>query len=151
MAGMVPHRPHSAPGAPSVHCQRRQAVDQLRARAPRLSAPKGDTRELVLPGGPLLMTFTPLLGMSEVVRRFILETSPQRTIIKMTQDDAEHYTEEQRANIIAQYPEHMRDIRARGIPQFGAGLVFPIDKKSLMVEPFERPKNWIRLGGLDFG
>jgi hypothetical protein len=89
--------------------------------------------------------------MSEVVRRFILETSPQRTIIKMTQDDAEHYTEEQRANIIAQYPEHMRDIRARGIPQFGAGLVFPIDKKSLMVEPFERPKHWIRLGGLDFG
>lgn len=62
----------------------------------------------MLPGGPLLMTFTPLLGMSEVVRRFILETSPQRTIIKMTQDDAEHYTEEQRANIIAQYPEHMR-------------------------------------------
>src|SRR5262249_49212276 len=53
-------------------------------------------------GGPLMLTFTPLLGMSEVVRRFMLETSPQRTIIKMTlDDDAEHYTDEQRANIIA--------------------------------------------------
>src|SRR5262249_25114844 len=102
-------------------------------------------------GGPLMLTFTPLLGMSEVVRRFMLETSPQRTIIKMTLDDAEHYTDEQRANIIAQYPEHMRDIRARGIQQFGAGLVFPVDEASLMVDPFERPKHWIRLGGLDFG
>jgi len=48
-------------------------------------------------------------------------------------------------------PNHMRDIRARGIPQFGAGLVFPVDEKSLMVEPFERPRHWIRIGGLDFG
>ena len=35
-------------------------------------------------GGPLIMTFTPLMGMSEVVRRFLLEKSPHRTVIKMT-------------------------------------------------------------------
>src|SRR5262249_29671812 len=74
-------------------------------------------------GGPLMLTFTPLLGMSEVVRRFMLEESPQRTIIKMALQDAEHYTDEVRSNIEAQYPEHMRAIRAHGIPQFGAGLV----------------------------
>lgn len=64
-------------------------------------------------GGPLIMTFTPLLGMSEVVRRFLLEKSPQRSVTKMTLDDAEHYTDKQRAEIISQYPEHMRDIRAK--------------------------------------
>ena len=49
----------------------------------------------------------------------------------MTLDDAAHYTDKQRADIIAQYPEHMRDIRAKGIPSFGAGLIFPIDEKSI--------------------
>ena len=102
-------------------------------------------------GGPLIMTFTPLLGMSEVVRRFLLEKSPQRHVTKMTLDDAEHYTDKQRADIIAQYPEHMRDIRAKGIPSFGAGLIFPIDEKSILVEPFTRPSHWVRLGGLDLG
>ena len=29
-------------------------------------------------GGPVFLTFTPLLGMSEVVRRFLLEKSPDR-------------------------------------------------------------------------
>lgn len=102
-------------------------------------------------GGPLIMTFTPLLGMSGVVRRFLLEKSPQRSVTKMTLDDAEHYTDKQRADIIAQYPSHMRDIRARGEPSFGAGLIFPVDERSLLVEPFTRPSHWIRLGGLDFG
>ena len=81
----------------------------------------------------------------------MLETSPHRCVTKMTLDDADHYSDKQRADIISQYPEHMRDIRAKGIPQFGAGLIFPVDEKSLLVEPFERPSHWIRLGGLDFG
>ncbi len=37
--------------------------------------------------GPVWMTFTPLLGMSEVVRRFLLERSPDRHITSMTIDD----------------------------------------------------------------
>jgi phage terminase large subunit-like protein len=90
-------------------------------------------------GGPLMLTFTPLLGMSEIVRRFLLEPSPRRAVIKMTLDDAAHYDDKQRAEIVAQYPEHMREIRAKGIPQFGAGLIFPVDEKSLLVEAFERP------------
>jgi phage terminase large subunit-like protein len=102
-------------------------------------------------GGPLMLSFTPLLGMSQVVRRFMLEQSPQRTIVKMTLDDAKHYSDEQRAGIIEQYPDHMRDIRARGIPQFGAGLIFPVDEKSMLVDPFECPSHWLTLGALDFG
>lgn len=45
----------------------------------------------------------------------------------------------------------MRDIRAKGIPQFGAGLIFPVDEKSLLVEPLKRPSHWVRLGSCDFG
>jgi len=36
--------------------------------------------------GPVWVTFTPLLGMSEVVRRFLLEPSPGRSVTTMTLD-----------------------------------------------------------------
>src|SRR5205823_7871638 len=39
------------------------------------------------------MTFTPLLGMSEVVRRFLQERSDARHITSMTIDDVQHYSE----------------------------------------------------------
>jgi hypothetical protein len=69
----------------------------------------------------------------------------------MTLDDAEHYSDKQRSEIIAQYPEHMKDIRAKGIPSFGAGLIFPVDEKRLLVEPFKCPTHWPKIGALDIG
>src|SRR5262249_37234089 len=36
---------------------------------------------------PVFMTFTPLLGVSEVVRRFLMEKSPDRSVTTMTIDD----------------------------------------------------------------
>ena len=69
----------------------------------------------------------------------------------MTIDDAEHYTPEERAAIIAAYPLHERDARARGIPVLGSGRVFPIAEEEISVEPFRLPAFWPRLGALDFG
>ena len=42
--------------------------------------------------GPVWMTFTPLRGVSEVVRRFLIEKSPDRNITTMTIDDVAHYS-----------------------------------------------------------
>jgi hypothetical protein len=74
-----------------------------------------------------------------------------RHVTTMTLDDAEHYTAAKRAEIIASYPEHERDARAKGIPTFGSGLVFPVTDESITVEPFPIPKHWLRINGLDFG
>lgn len=74
-----------------------------------------------------------------------------RAVIQMTIEDAEHYTPEQRAEIIARYPEHEREARTRGIPVFGDGRVFPVDEKRLVVEPIAIPDHWPRINGLDFG
>ena len=41
--------------------------------------------------GPLFMTFTPLLGVSEVVRRFLHEKSPDRHTTFMTISDVDHF------------------------------------------------------------
>jgi len=74
-----------------------------------------------------------------------------RAVIRMTIADAEHYTPEQRAEIIASYPAHERKARAEGIPVLGSGRVFPIDEDDIKVEAFAIPPHWVQIGGLDFG
>jgi hypothetical protein len=69
----------------------------------------------------------------------------------MTIDDAEHYTPERRAEIIAAYPAHEREARAKGIPVLGSGRIFPIAEELIKVAPFRLPKYWPRIGALDFG
>lgn len=74
-----------------------------------------------------------------------------RHVTRMTIDDAEHFTPEQRAEIIASYPAHERKARTRGIPVLGSGRVFPIDEDAIKVKAFELPDHWPQIGGLDFG
>jgi phage terminase large subunit-like protein len=102
-------------------------------------------------GGIAWMTFTPLLGMTEVVGRFLLQEAPDRHITQMTIDDAGHYTAEQRAQIVASYPEHEREARAKGVPTLGSGRVFPVTEESIVIEPIALPKHWPQIVGIDFG
>jgi phage terminase large subunit-like protein len=101
--------------------------------------------------GMTLITFTPLLGMTEVVRRFLLDKPAGTHITTMTIFDAEHYTEMQRQSIIQAYPEYERKARTEGIPQLGSGRVFPLDAAELACQPFPIPFHWPQIGGLDFG
>jgi len=100
---------------------------------------------------PVWITFTPLLGMSETVRRFVLETSPNRSVTTMTIDDVEHYTTSEKAAIIESYPAHEREARTKGIPVLGSGRIFPISEEMLSVEQRDFPAHWSHIGGMDFG
>lgn len=102
-------------------------------------------------GGGVTVTFTPLLGMSEVVKRYLLDKPAGTHVTNMTIEDAEHYTPEERAAIIASYPEHEREARAKGIPILGSGRVFPIAEEAIKVTAFPIPPHWPRIVGLDFG
>jgi phage terminase large subunit-like protein len=101
--------------------------------------------------GPLWITFTPLLGMSETVRRFVLEKSPDRCVTQMTIDDVQHFTDQQREQIISSYAPHEREARTKGIPTLGSGRVFPVAEADIVCEPFGLPTHWPRIGGMDFG
>lgn len=102
-------------------------------------------------GGSIMVTFTPLKGMSKVVQRFMMEQSEDRAVTTMTIDDAEHYTPEERAKIIASYPPHEREARTKGIPTLGSGRVFPVPEETITVEAFSIPPHWLRIGAMDFG
>ncbi len=101
--------------------------------------------------GMTYVTFTPLLGMSDVVKRFILDKMPGTHVTQMSIHDAAHYSETQRAAIIASYPAFERDARTKGIPQLGSGRVFPIDQDEITCDAFAIPAHWPQIGGLDFG
>ena len=69
----------------------------------------------------------------------------------MTIDDAEHYSAEERAAIIASYPLHEREARTKGIPSMGSGRVFPVPEDDIKCDPFPIPEHWVQINGLDFG
>lgn len=101
--------------------------------------------------GMAFMTFTPLLGMSAVARRFFQERNPSRHLTQMTIEDVLHYTPEQREAILAGYPEHEREARAKGIPMMGSGRIFPIAESEIVIDPISIPRHWPRICGIDFG
>lgn len=101
--------------------------------------------------GIAFTTFTPLLGMTEVVRSFLLTPTADRHVTRMTIDDAEHYTPEERARIVAAYPEWEREARARGEPTMGSGRIFPVAEEIIKVDAFPIPAHWVQIGGMDFG
>ena len=102
--------------------------------------------------GYVMVTATPVLGMSSVIMRFYPRPMfPRCAFVLAGIKDAMHYTEEERAQIIAKYPLHERDARAYGIPQFGSGRVFTVAEEMIRVEAFGIPQDWPQICGLDFG
>ena len=102
-------------------------------------------------GGLVRVTFTPLKGMSSVVARYLLEEGPDRVVVTMTIDDVGHYSEEEKAKIIASYPPHEREARTKGVPSMGSGRIFPVPEEDILVEPFDIPRIWPQINGIDFG
>lgn len=102
-------------------------------------------------GGLIAVTFTPLKGMSDVVARYMMEESPDRSVTTMTIDDALHYTDEERERIVASYPPHEREARTKGIPSLGSGRIFPVPEEDVLCDPMDIPSIWPQIVGIDFG
>jgi phage terminase large subunit-like protein len=101
--------------------------------------------------GQVYMTFTPESGMTEVVQNFTTELRPRQALITAGWEDAGHLTEDMKEQILAALPAHEREMRSKGIPMIGSGLVFPILEDNLACEPFTIPEHFPRIAGLDFG
>lgn len=98
------------------------------------------------------LTFTPLLGMTEVVQRFYKSPNAQRCLTLMTIHDVDHYTEAEKQAIIDSYEPWEVEARTLGIPTLGEGKIFRLAEKDIK-EPHisEIPKHWALLNGIDFG
>ena len=100
--------------------------------------------------GIVFVTFTPLLGVTELVEHF--RTGGDGIYIKgATWDDAPHLSKEDKDRLSASYRDHERDARTQGIPMMGEGAVFPVSDDKIRIDPIKVPGHWARIKGCDFG
>lgn len=66
-------------------------------------------------------------------------------------DDVPHLSEQDKAEILASIPPYQRDARSKGIPQLGAGAIYPISEDDILADPFELPYYWPRCFAMDVG
>jgi len=79
------------------------------------------------------------------------DQKPTRALVQATWDDAPHLTQEAKEKLWASIPPHQRDARSKGIPQLGAGQIYPVPETDIIVEPFALPPYFPRAYALDVG
>lgn len=116
-----------------------------------------DTSGLGKHNGLVMLTFTPLMGMSETVMQFLPggeiteRQDGSRCVIMAGWDDVPHLTESVKAEMLASIPPFQRDARSKGIPQLGAGAIYPVPESDFVVDDFALPDHWPRAYGMDVG
>jgi phage terminase large subunit-like protein len=100
--------------------------------------------------GILLVTFTPLRGVTDLVQHF-QEGGPGIYLKGASWNDAPHLSDEDKGRLALSYRSHERDARTKGIPMMGEGAVFPVPDEMITVSPFKIPDHWARIKGCDFG
>jgi len=105
-------------------------------------------------GGLVMVTFTPLMGWTNVVRRYLDDAERKaghRFVVQAGWDDAPHLSESEKADMASKLPPHQRDARSKGIPSLGSGAIYPVEESNLIVEPFDIPETWPRGFAMDVG
>ena len=111
-------------------------------------------------GGIVLTTFTPLMGLSDVVLSFCPGGDVQGGEVKEAHtkhvtvcdwDAVPHLSTEEKADMLAAIPPFQRDARSKGIPQLGSGAIYQVPESDVVVDDFEIPNHWPRCYALDVG
>jgi phage terminase large subunit-like protein len=102
-------------------------------------------------GGRGIYTFTPENGRTDLVIQFMDTPSHAQFFMKKGWNDAPHMTEEKKTRLLSQYPEHQRKMRTEGEPMLGVGRIYDIGDEFITCDPFEIPKHWFVINGMDFG
>jgi phage terminase large subunit-like protein len=110
-------------------------------------------------GNILIMTFTPLSGVSDVIKGYFPDgdftstgdMGESRWVTGAGMDDVKHLDEKKIQSILGAYPPYQRTARRYGFPTLEQGAIFPVDEELYVVPPFEIPEHWPRAYGLDVG
>ncbi len=116
---------------------------------------------LMTTNGIFILTFTPLSGLTELVKAFLKSTSEQvlgnpdqpRYKVQAGWKHAPHLTEEQQQKLIKSLKLKPHQLKARmdGEPSLGEGAIYPYDPDDIKVKPFMIPQHWPRAYGMDVG
>lgn len=74
----------------------------------------------------------------------------QKYVVQASWEDAKaHLSDAAREELLSSIPEYQRDARSKGVPQLGAGAIFPLPESEIVVEPVMVPAHWPRAFGMD--
>lgn len=102
-------------------------------------------------GGLVTITATPENGLTKLVDLFMKNDKGMLYFQNATWDDAPHLTEAVKAELLASIPEWQHEMRSRGIPMMGEGLIYDVAESDIAIDPFEVPSHWQRLCAVDIG
>jgi phage terminase large subunit-like protein len=116
------------------------------------------------PGGHILLTFTPLEGMTDVCLSFLEphdhgneqlegfeDVTSQTVYLTASWEDNPHLSKPEIAELIKDTPDHELEARRFGRPSLGAGKIYKIPEDRFLVAPFVCPDSWMHGLGLDHG
>lgn len=101
--------------------------------------------------GHILLTMTPLKGMTEVCERFIHNPGPNKALVQAGWEDAPHLKPAEIERLTQSLRPYEVEARSKGIPALGRGKVFPVPEDDIFIPPFDLPPHFARIYGLDFG
>lgn len=116
-----------------------------------------DTSGSASENGILMLTFTPLMGMSETVMAFmpggIIQDNHDGTkfVVMATWDDVPHLSKETKDLLWSAIPPYQRDARTKGRPALGSGAIYPVPESEVIVPDFPIPDHWPRGFAMDVG
>lgn len=103
--------------------------------------------------GLLMLTFTPLYGVTDIVRDFLTEPEKDsgKFTVQATWEDVPHLSPEAKAELLASIPPYQREARSKGVPQLGSGAIYQVPESDIVVQDFQIPEYFPRAYGLDVG
>lgn len=102
-------------------------------------------------GGRGILTFTPENGRTDLVVKFMDDPTANQFFMKKGWDDAPHLSESVKESLIAQFPEHQREMRTKGEPMLGHGRIYDVSDQFVECDPFDIPEHFNIINGMDFG
>ena len=66
-------------------------------------------------------------------------------------EDAKHLDPDQKKNMLSSMLPMEIEARTKGMPSIGSGMVYPVLEELITCMPFEIPKHYARIVGMDFG
>lgn len=102
-------------------------------------------------GGRGILTFTPENGRTDLVIQFMDNPSRAQYSMQKGWDDAPHLSEKVKADLLASFPAHQREMRTKGVPMLGHGRIYDISEEEITCAPFAIPAHFRVIDGMDFG
>lgn len=108
--------------------------------------------------GIILMTMTPLGGMTPLIQTYIdkmVSGVPVdgRVFVQAGWEDNIYLSEDERIDLAKRFASRPHELEARmkGIPSIGSGMIYPIEESRIVCDPFPIPDHYRRVIGMDFG